>query len=158
MERFQAHPETEVNASESGEAWISCASTKLAPEQLWVGPRLVQIVKPREAVQKRGVIQSEIMISTTRLMIIVLALLTLGTAVIAAMCWLKSAAVPPAETREPIASIDDAPAQHVLTAVANANNVRLAMDQSSRLNKRAAIWTGVSALLGAITTITGTLV
>ena len=82
-----------------------------------------------------------------------LALATLATAIVAAVYWFQSAAVPTPHFEEPNTSIDDAPEDHIRTAVVNSNYIREAMDKSSKLNKRAALWTGVSALLGAITAV-----
>jgi len=85
--------------------------------------------------------------------IITLAVLTFATAIVAAVYWFKSAAVPMPQLEEPIASISDAPEQHIMTAGANSGILVRALTRSSGLNKRAAIWTGISALLGAATTV-----
>jgi len=81
--------------------------------------------------------------------------LTLVTAIVAAMYWFKSAAVPTPQCKEPVASISDAPEQHIESAVANGGISHRALAESARLNKLAALWTGISALLGAITTLLG---
>lgn len=60
------------------------------------------------------------------------------------------------EGEEPVASISDVPEVHIQTAVVNLNNLRAAMDGSAKLNKKAVVWTGISALLGAATTVAGT--
>jgi hypothetical protein len=83
------------------------------------------------------------------------ALATLGTAIAAAVYWFQSARVDAPSIQEPVASISDVPEDHIQMAVANANSVRIAMEMSAQLNKRAAIWTGISALLGAATSIAG---
>ncbi len=88
---------------------------------------------------------------------VLLALAALVAAIVSAVYWFKSAAVPTKQFDEPVASIGDVPEDHILTAVANANFVREAMAESCRLNKLAAIWTGISALLGASTTVAGML-
>jgi hypothetical protein len=63
--------------------------------------------------------------------------------------------VPVREFEDPIVSVDDAPAAHIYTADANLIGIRLALNESSRLNKLAARWTGISALLGAAATVVG---
>jgi len=89
--------------------------------------------------------------------VVALAVVTLGTATVAAVYWFKSAAVDMPQIAEPIASISDAPEQHVQISAINADNVRNALLVASELNKKAAIWTGVSALLGALATVAGTI-
>jgi transcription initiation factor TFIIIB Brf1 subunit/transcription initiation factor TFIIB len=90
-----------------------------------------------------------------RVITIGVAVVTLGTAVAAAVLWFRSAMVETPEVEEPVASISDVPEVHIQTAVVNLNNLRTAMDRSANLNKKAAVWTGISALLGAATTIAG---
>ncbi len=90
-------------------------------------------------------------------MILALAFSTLATGVVSAIYWFKSAAIPTPEFEEPIASVSDAPELHIISAVANAGILHAAMNQSAKLNKHAAIWTGISALLGAVTTASGVL-
>ena len=63
-----------------------------------------------------------------------LGIATLVTALIAARYCYKSSVVPVQECEAPIASIDDAPAQHVLTTDVNLIGVRAALNESSRLN------------------------
>ena len=83
----------------------------------------------------------------------VLAVVTVITAVAAAVYWFKSAAVKVQTVDEPTASMTDAIEEHTLAAVVNMNFLREAMNKSARLNRLAAIWTGVSAVLAALTTI-----
>jgi hypothetical protein len=89
--------------------------------------------------------------------ILLLSLATLATAVLAAYYWFKSSRIPIFELDEPVASISDAPESHVLVAKVHIASLMAASKESSALNKVAALWTGVSALLGAITTVVGTL-
>jgi hypothetical protein len=86
-----------------------------------------------------------------------MAVFTLAAAIISAVYWFKSAAVPMPEFQEPVASITDAPEQHIIAVVSNTELLHGALLRSSDLNTRAAIWTGVSALLGAATTVYGIL-
>jgi hypothetical protein len=97
------------------------------------------------------------MMKMSHTVILILASATLVTAIVAAIYWFKSAGVPTPYFVEPIASLDDAPEQHIMSAEANTGGLHKAMSDSARLNKRAAVWTGVSALLGAVTTAFGTL-
>jgi len=87
--------------------------------------------------------------------ILVLGIATLITALMASYYWYKSSIVPVNEVERPKASVDDSPAAHILTADFNLEAVRYVLRESSRLNKLAARWTGVSALLGAFTTFAG---
>jgi hypothetical protein len=86
-----------------------------------------------------------------------LAFTTLAAAIVSAIYWFKSAAIPTPQFEEPIASVGDVPEQHIINAVANAGILHRAIEESARLNKHAAIWTGISALLGAFTTASGVL-
>jgi hypothetical protein len=90
-------------------------------------------------------------------MILALASITLATGIVSAVYWFKSAAIPTPQFEEPIASVSDAPEQHIINTAANAGILHVAMNESARLNKHAAIWTGISALLGAVTTASGAL-
>jgi hypothetical protein len=94
-------------------------------------------------------------IGTLRLLSIIFAIAAMGTAIVAATYWFKSASSPPPDLPEPVASIGDAPAEHAMIAVANAVRMKLSLAVSARLNKRAAIWTGISAILGALSTLLG---
>jgi hypothetical protein len=84
---------------------------------------------------------------------IVLSVVTLIAAITSAVYWFKSAALEPYTAEPPIASIGDAPGDHLLTTNVNVDGIRYALTRSATLNKWAAIWTGVSALLGGATAI-----
>jgi hypothetical protein len=88
-----------------------------------------------------------------RVVNIVLSVATLIAAILSAYYWFKSATVEPYTAEPPIASIGDAPGDHLLTTNVNVDGIHFAMTNSARLNKWAAIWTGVSALLSATTAI-----
>ena len=90
-------------------------------------------------------------------MTLALASTTLTTAVVSAVYWFKSAAIRTPQFEEPIASVSDAPEQHIINAVANAGILLGVMNEAAKFNKRAAIWTGISAFLGAVTTGLGLL-
>jgi hypothetical protein len=87
----------------------------------------------------------------------ILLLATLGSAIASAVYWFKSAALQTDIIQEPAASITDAPEDYIQTAIVNMNYIRESMNKSCRLNKWAALWTGISALLSAITAVSGTL-
>lgn len=93
--------------------------------------------------------------ATQRAIIILLAAATLVTAIVAAYYWFKSAMIEVPTVDEPVASISDVPETHIQNAIVNMNNLRDAMDKSGAFNRKAAVWTGISALLGAATTISG---
>jgi len=103
----------------------------------------------------RGWPFSDKMMAMQHLVTVLFAVATLGTAIAAAAYWFQSARIDAPPIQEPVASISDVPEDHIQMAVANANSVRVAMEMSSQLNKKAAIWTGISALLGAATSIAG---
>lgn len=87
---------------------------------------------------------------------ILLALATLVSAIIAATYWLKSSLIKMESgyTGEG-ASITDAPELHIMGTQTDIFKMLAAIGELSRLNKHAAIWTGVSAVLGACTAIIG---
>ena len=95
------------------------------------------------------------MIAMHRTVLIGLALATLGTAVAAAIFWFKSALLRSKEFDEPVASISDTPEQHIQASLVYVFSIQQMLNQSSKLNKWAAIWTGISAVLGAVTSIVG---
>jgi hypothetical protein len=71
------------------------------------------------------------------------------------MYWFKSASPPPVTHDNPDTSIRENPKINVLSSRVEIENIRLALQVSARFNKRAAIWTGISALLSAATTLVG---
>ena len=73
----------------------------------------------------------------------------------AAYYWCKSSVVPVREVESPVASVSDNPEAHIQTTDVNLTAIRLAWNESSRFNKAAARWTGLSAVLGAATTFAG---
>jgi hypothetical protein len=74
------------------------------------------------------------------------------TASVAAMYWFKSASPPPRPDDE---SVRDYPEIHTLTGRVDLEKIRNALQVSARFNRIAAIWTGISALLSAATTLVG---
>ena len=81
---------------------------------------------------------------------------TFVSALASAVFWFMSAAVNIPYDGEPItASISDEPELHIQGAIANVWNVYQAMVKSCKLNKVAAILTGIAALFGAATSIVG---
>lgn len=71
----------------------------------------------------------------------------------AALFWFKSSVKDPEIVEETQASISDAQELHILDAKVGIYFTQAAMKESSRLNKIAAIWSGIAAALGAVTAI-----
>ena len=78
---------------------------------------------------------------------IALACLGLVAAIVAARYWWKASRVDIPRTA---ASISDVPEQYILST-------QVAFNESSRLNSRAAIWTGIAAVLSAMASVLGVL-
>jgi hypothetical protein len=85
--------------------------------------------------------------SMSRSIAIALAILGLAAAIIAARYWWKASRVAIPYT---VASISDVPEAHIL-------GTQVAFNESSRLNSRAAIWTGLAAVLSAAASVVGVL-
>jgi len=73
----------------------------------------------------------------------------------AAFYWYLSSRPAPETTVRPVASISDNPGEHVLGAQVDIINIRATLYQASRLNKKAAMWSGVAAFLGGISAALG---
>jgi hypothetical protein len=71
------------------------------------------------------------------------ALIGLAAAIVAAIYWWSASrvAIPPT-----VVSISDVPELHIL-------GTQVAYNESSRLNSRAAVWTGIAALFSAIASV-----
>ncbi|MBH5373520.1 hypothetical protein [Bradyrhizobium glycinis] len=78
---------------------------------------------------------------------VVFAIAGLGTAVAAAFYWLKASRIP---IHHPAASISDVPELHIMSG-------QVAFYESSQLNSRAAVLTGIAAVLSAIGSVLGVL-
>lgn len=74
----------------------------------------------------------------------------------AAWFWFKSSLQDPKIVEETQASISDAQELHILNAKVGIYYTQAAMKESARLNKIAAIWSGIAAALGAATAILST--
>ncbi|MGW1424647.1 hypothetical protein ACWAT4_31505 [Bradyrhizobium manausense] len=83
----------------------------------------------------------------THWLAIIFAVAGLGTAVAAAFYWLKASRIP---IQTPAASISDVPELHVMSG-------HVAFYESSRLNSRAAVLTGIAAVLSAVGSVLGVL-
>lgn len=70
---------------------------------------------------------------------------------LAAWFWFKSSLQDPVIVEETQASISDAQELHTLDAKVGIYYTQAAMKESARLNKIAAIWSGIAAVLGAAT-------
>ena len=83
----------------------------------------------------------------TKTAAIILALLGLAAALNAARLWWQASRTPiPALTQ----SISDAPELHLL-------NTQVIYNTSSQINARAAVWTGLAAILSALASVLGVL-
>jgi hypothetical protein len=87
---------------------------------------------------------------------LILAFLTCISAVTSAVYWFKSSMIK-METAytDNLPSISDVQELHIMTAQVDIFQMHEVMNKTCRLNKRAAIWTGIAALFGAVTTIVG---
>jgi hypothetical protein len=83
----------------------------------------------------------------TKILAITFAGLGLIAAIIAATYWWKASKT---GISDPAASISDVPELHILST-------QVAFYESSRLNSRAAIWTGFAAMLSAVASVLGVL-
>jgi hypothetical protein len=84
---------------------------------------------------------------TLKTLAVLFAILGLAAAIVAAIYWRKASRV---SIPNPVASISDVPELHIL-------GTQVAFNESSRLNSRAAIWTGVAAILSAAASVFGVL-
>jgi hypothetical protein len=85
-----------------------------------------------------------------KVIFVTLSLLTAGAALAAAYYWFRSSQPTPETSAEIMASISDNEALHILDARVGVDDVRLVLMEASRLNKKASIWSGVTATLGAM--------
>jgi hypothetical protein len=81
------------------------------------------------------------------------AFLTFVSAIISAVYWFKSSVNIESAYTDNLPSISDVPELHIMIAREGIFNMHKVMNETCRLNKWAAIWTGIAALLGAVTTI-----
>jgi hypothetical protein len=87
---------------------------------------------------------------------ILLAVGTLISAIIAASYWYKSSRIPfESGYTGKGASISDVPQSYIMNAQIDIFTTQDSLRQAAYLNARAAIWTALSAIFGAITTIGG---
>jgi hypothetical protein len=78
---------------------------------------------------------------------VVSALIGLAAAIVAAIYWWRASriAIPPT-----VVSMSDVPELHIL-------GTQVAYNESSRLNSRAAVWTGIAAIFSAVASVLGAL-
>lgn len=76
-------------------------------------------------------------------------------ALIAARYWYLSSRPTPATADPPAASISDYPERHILGVQVDIYAIQASLAEVSRLNKSAARWSAIAALLGAATSILG---
>jgi predicted transglutaminase-like protease len=73
-----------------------------------------------------------------------------GAALAAAYYWFRSSLATPVESSDIAASISDNEALYILDARVSVDSLRNTLAESSQLNKKAAIWSGAAAILGAL--------
>jgi hypothetical protein len=73
------------------------------------------------------------------------------SALVASIYWYLSSRPAPQFTESPTASISDNPELHILGAQVDIYSIQAALSEAALLNKKAALWSAVSALLGALT-------
>jgi hypothetical protein len=83
----------------------------------------------------------------TTFKVLAIAFAVLAAAIVAAIYWWKASRI---SIPNSAASISDAPELHIL-------GTQVAYNESSRLNSRAAIWTGAAAVLSATASVLGVL-
>jgi hypothetical protein len=88
-------------------------------------------------------------------LVIVLGAGTMITSAIAALNWFRSASPPPESLKDPDVSISDSPEVYTIAGRVEMDGIRRALQASARFNRIAAMWTGISALLSAATTLVG---
>lgn len=76
-------------------------------------------------------------------------------ALIAALYWYLSSRPAPKPIVPPIASVSDNPEIHILEAQVGIYDIHAALLKASQLNAKAAAWSGIAALFGAITSLLG---
>lgn len=85
--------------------------------------------------------------------VVILSLVTAICSFIAAVYWFRSAGVNLGEWTVNNAPIENSEAIHILFTQVDILNLRVAMSNSARLNKTAAIWSGIAAGFAAITAV-----
>jgi hypothetical protein len=85
-----------------------------------------------------------------RILFALLSFGTAATALTAAYYWFRSSQPTPVESSEIAASISDDEALYILDARVTVDSLRGVLAESSRLNKKAAIWSGTAAIFGGL--------
>jgi hypothetical protein len=93
--------------------------------------------------------------SATHIAYLACSVATALCALIAAWYWYLSSRPAPVTTDPPDASVSDNPELHILGTQVDLYSIQAALAEASRLNKNAAIWSAVAALLGAASSILG---
>ena len=94
---------------------------------------------------------------TIHIVYIVFSLTTGLCALVAARYWYLSSRPAPTLTDTPDASIGEAPELHILGTQVDLYSIQSVLAEASSLNKKAAAWSAIAALLGAITSLLGIL-
>lgn len=78
-----------------------------------------------------------------------------ATGLYAARLWYRASLIQLPAFDPPLASIDDAPALHILSVYNQLNETTLVLEGSSRLNASAARWTAAASILTGIAAVLG---
>jgi hypothetical protein len=89
-------------------------------------------------------------VDVPRIAFIACSLGTAGAALAAAYYWFRSSQPTPVESSNIPASISDNEPLFILGAGVSVDSLRAVLAESSRLNKKAALWSGVAAILAAL--------
>ena len=92
-----------------------------------------------------------------RMVSLAFAIATFISGLVAAYYWYRSSRPAPAESMEPMSSIEDDQTLHILSVRVDLDGLRTAMIETSRLNKYASIWSAFAAGFGAIASLIGTM-
>jgi hypothetical protein len=88
-----------------------------------------------------------------KLLTLIFSLATSMCAVVAAIYWYLSSKQEPAPVEGTVASISDNPEAHIMEAQVSVYALQVALNETSRLNKIASLWSAAAAGLGAIAAI-----
>ncbi|MDB5581655.1 MAG: hypothetical protein JWR80_6831 [Bradyrhizobium sp.] len=94
---------------------------------------------------------------TIKVLAVIVAAVAAGVGWNAARLWLRESKIEMPPFDPPVASIDDAPALHVMSTMVQLNGTVDALTASGTLNAAAAQWTALAAILGGLTAILGAL-
>jgi hypothetical protein len=86
-----------------------------------------------------------------RLLYLICSVAAAVSALVASIYWYLSSRPTPQFAKSPAASISDNPELFILNAKVDFNSMQASSSEAAHLNKKAAVWSAASALLGALT-------